>query len=569
MDRRSDTLISAMQWLCVAAVVHYMSYQGAEKVADVGLGKSELRQFAAAVRGAVHPPDDAMEVTFVDPMAPDQAATVAPTSTEAPKPPPPVAKKEPPKEEKKPEEKKPEEKKPEPKKLALLKPEKADEPKPPPDIDRRVSVRQHVEDKNQKDNPTAKLLADQANTVKEETQAKITARGQDTSKPSLDANAAGPVKEPGNAEKTSVADSENKAGNDKMPPGEKDPVKHDPLPKAARAPEPPRPAEQRPAPPSAPKAGDNGRNGPKEPARPSPVAPPAPTADARPPAAAPDTQNDNKGNYVVNPFRSGSDAKADGSATPAPSAAAPIYVIPKLGGAPGPKGVSFNLTSGAAIAAIGAETIRRDRELDGQRRKSAHRGSWKSQGFDKWRPAIENYVASVKVGNATSLNTAFAPFASYLQIMHEAVHPLFAESFLDSLDDLPASNPLSNLKLVTSLEIVLDGERGRIVKMGITRTSGVTAFDVAALDAMERASGGSGRGFGKPPSAILSPDGNVYLHWEFHRHRNVACSNQNAKPYILKGAPKTPGTEKPAPQPPDVPRERGKAGKAPAQGQSG
>jgi len=211
-----------------------------------------------------------------------------------------------------------------------------------------------------------------------------------------------------------------------------------------------------------------------------------------------------------------------------------------------------------AIAAIGAETIRRDRELDGRRRKSAHRGSWKSQGFDKWRPAIENYVASVKIGNATALNSAFAPFASYLQIIHEQVHPLFAESFLDSLDELPASNSLSNPKLVAKLEIVIDGEQGRIVRMGITKTSGVTAFDVAALDAMERASGG--KGFGKPPSPILSPDGNVYLHWEFHRHRDVACSNRNARPFILKDGSKVPSTDKPGPRAPELPTERGKAG---------
>jgi hypothetical protein len=219
---------------------------------------------------------------------------------------------------------------------------------------------------------------------------------------------------------------------------------------------------------------------------------------------------------------------------------------------PGPRnGPSFNLTPGAAIAALGVETIRRDRELDGQRRKTAHRGSFKTQSFEKWRPAIENYVASVKPGTQTALNTAAVPFASYLQTMHERIHPMFADEFLDSLSNLPPDHQL-NRQLKTSLEIVLDGQTGAIVKMGITRTSGVTAFDIGALSSTERA---AGKGFGKAPSAILSPDGNVYLHWEYHRNPDVACSNKNARPYLRKSAPGGATAPLPGPRVPEVPRE--------------
>lgn len=59
--------------------------------------------------------------------------------------------------------------------------------------------------------------------------------------------------------------------------------------------------------------------------------------------------------------------------------------------------------------------------------------------------------------------------------MHNRIHPLFAESFLGALDQLPAGNPLKESKgspLVTRLEIVLgpggEGDeqiplRGRLV----------------------------------------------------------------------------------------------------------
>ena len=66
---------------------------------------------------------------------------------------------------------------------------------------------------------------------------------------------------------------------------------------------------------------------------------------------------------------------------------------------------------------------------------------------------------------------------------------------------------------------------GHLKKMGIVKTSGITAFDIAALDSVDRA-----QPFGPPPNAIVSPDGNVYLWWEFHRDEVYACSTQGARP---------------------------------------
>ena len=94
---------------------------------------------------------------------------------------------------------------------------------------------------------------------------------------------------------------------------------------------------------------------------------------------------------------------------------------------------------------------------------------------------------------------------------------------------------------------------GHVVKMGIVKTSGVTAFDIAALDSVQRASP-----FGPAPSAIVSPDGNVYLHWEFHRDEVYACSTMNARPYMLNVPPSGPEqTPGPVHQPTHGPQERG------------
>ena len=91
--------------------------------------------------------------------------------------------------------------------------------------------------------------------------------------------------------------------------------------------------------------------------------------------------------------------------------------------------------------------------------------------------------------------------------------------------------------------------------MGIVKTSGITAFDIAALDAVDRA-----QPFGPAPSAIVSADGNVYLHWEFHRDEVFACSTMDARPFILNNAPKNdvdPTLPNAPPGPTGPSRERG------------
>jgi TonB family protein len=159
--------------------------------------------------------------------------------------------------------------------------------------------------------------------------------------------------------------------------------------------------------------------------------------------------------------------------------------------------------------------------------KPDHR-PWVPSTVERWRSAIENYVSSVKPGNQTALNTAAVPFASYLNGMHKRLHPLFADWFLASLGSLPDSDPLNEWHLVTRLEIILT-EDGRIKQMGVVKASGITAFDIAALDAVDRA-----QPFGPAPDAIMSADRNVYMHWEFYRDEVRACSTMGSRPYLLR-----------------------------------
>jgi len=152
-------------------------------------------------------------------------------------------------------------------------------------------------------------------------------------------------------------------------------------------------------------------------------------------------------------------------------------------------------------------------------------------GLARWRPAVENYAPSVQLANTTALNGARSPFATYLVAMHNRIHPIFADEYLGTLGNLPKDHPL-NQDLTAALEIVLNRDTGKVVRMGVVRPSGMTEFDLVALSAVDRASP-----FGRAPDVIASPDGNVYVHWEFHRDPVDACTTRNAWPFILKSAP--------------------------------
>ena len=404
--------------------------------------------------------------------------------------------------------------------------------------DRRIAVKQHAKP-DQEDNPNAHFVADDANRVEKETVATQTSHDRDDANPTPGGNHPNSEKSPGDSEKTRIAENEEHKGEKNRAPGEKGTeleVQSEPkIPKPKADPiaalTPPQPAE-----PNRQAGVDrNPATAAQSPATPSQPQP-SPGGEA---PSSPDVQTAPDGAWTFNPARPGGapGASAANSAGAADACAPGRQIVVATG--PRREGEGAGHDEHEPVAGchrdyiVGQDNLRKLREADGERRKSEHRGSWIASNFERWRSAIENYVSSVKPGNQTSLNTAAVPFASYLNGMHNRIHPIFADSFLESLDGLPSGHPMNDQHLVTRLEIVLTKE-GRLKKMGIVKTSGITAFDIAALDAVDRA-----QPFGPAPTAIVSGDGNVYLHWEFHRDEVFACSTMGARPFILNnGAPK-------------------------------
>jgi len=578
-----EAQIPFLLWLPAALLMHMFTGGGAFEAAQVENGKDEILAFSREVRQDVASSLRVVEISFLDedglledkklepdPADPDDDAPdadadeedpedaktppekIAPPKT-PPKAPPPrplprpkPKKKEPPKpkpkkkvakkEKPKPKEPKP---KPKPKKKVAKKekpkPKKkvAKKKKPPPKLelpkpDGRIAV---INDpslkKTQKDNPDAKRIADQANTVKEETMAKFRSYDQNASKPTGGRQLSPTdAPNPGNA-----ADTKSGFSNE---------VKSDAPPRSGSEGGPTTPEQQAVA--RSPKAagspgakGAQGRAGQKGvkaiEAGKGPKTPGAATAPG--------------GNWSLSP-EAGGDGKPRRKGRKGRRA---IAAIPGLPGGPkaGRLGPRYSISAFGLMEALGKKHLAREAKRARNTRLARHRGKFKTNQFQKYRAAIENYDPTVKPGNQTSLNAARVPFASYINGMHNRIHPIFADGFLGGLSALPPGDPLQDMKLTAHAEIVLDGQTGAVIRAGIVRTSGITAFDAGAIAAIHSAGP-----YGQPPEVIHSTDGNVYLHWEFYRDPFYACTSRFAAPYIVnvpKKGSKTPGPLKPIRKP--------------------
>lgn len=563
-----EAQIPLFLWIATAVLVHLLGGGGALEAATWVEDQNDLRRFAQGVRSYLSLQHDTVEIALLtsapeEPEPEPDASEDEATPPDLPPEPDPEAGREPDDEaqddaetdaERKREEEREQERKLQEEELKV----KVEEEKPPEKsltpqelvVEKRIAVRQHVEDENQPDNEDAEFIGDQANHVLEQTRARITSNAQNDPDPSPGTNLSGVGELPGDAHETRIAQDEDRPGAEAKAPSDDPAQKH---------------ADTRQPPPNAGATGASADlhaspsrkgslNGTEAVPQGRTGEEPTPGSRAQPEIAAQHSAPE----LVTSP----EDSDAVEGARPEIQGrqarrAEPRRELPRrrlrgldqlLGyGATGTteNGINLNLTPGLATQAIGLDRLSRDRRADSARRRSQHLGSWKTAGLERWRSAIENYTSEVKPGNQTALNTARVPFATYLALIHNRLHPIFADWFLSSLNRLPSSHPMNRPNLSTNLEVVLDRDEGRVVKMGVTKASGVTAFDIGALESVQRA-----QPFGAPPSSIVSPDGRVYLHWEFHREPWYACSTYFARPYLLKVSPQ------PAPVPEDHPDDQ-------------
>ncbi len=540
---RPEQSIPLFLWVAAAVIAHAIFGGGAHEVGSVLSERIDVANFALQVSKKAKSGSRPTEITLFDPEAPPEEEPEESEPEEEAPPEDKETKSEATAEEATPPKKKPEEKKEEERKKPEAKPEEKKPdllvaptpPPPPPAADRRIAIKQHVEP-NQEDNPNARQIADEANKVAEETVARNTSTSDDSPDPTPPRPHSGEEKTPGDSERNRVAQNEEQRGE-----------------AAAASPTPPEKTARPTTDSSNPGAQAKAATPMPAPNSAAPKArPETPGSEAREARNAqtetPDvlrTPGGSEGMKVGDPKAAQSAQKAQKRLPPSKrSRENEILGFGSQGTTK--RGVNLNLSAADANEIVGQDRLLAARKTMQEKRLAEHRGSFSNMGLEKWRSAIENYVTTAKPGNQTALNAARVPFASYLNEIHNRIHPVFAEGFLATLTSLPADHPLNRKDMSTHVEIALDPADGRIVKMGITQSSGVTMFDVGALESVQKASP-----FGPAPSAILSSDGKVYLHWEFHREPEMACSTYFARPLILNLGPASAPPKAPPPKPPE------------------
>jgi len=199
-------------------------------------------------------------------------------------------------------------------------------------------------------------------------------------------------------------------------------------------------------------------------------------------------------------------------------------------------GAAFRITPHMYDEIEGYDTAEKERRQAARAEVSHQKGR-----YDRYlakaaavRSSIENFAFDVKPGNQSELGTRASPFAGYITAMHRQIHKLWTFGFLQDIELRPGKTQYDNQELWTQLQLVIKGD-GTVEKVGIVRTSGVLAFDVAAIDSVMSAAP-----FPTPPQAIKSANGKVYMDWQFHRD-DRACGTFGVDPYILT----TPGEDQP------------------------
>lgn len=163
--------------------------------------------------------------------------------------------------------------------------------------------------------------------------------------------------------------------------------------------------------------------------------------------------------------------------------------------------------------------------LSGRERKFL--GRWRKR-VESMKAAMENFVPNVRYGNQIAINTRRSVYASYLARIHRKIHRLWGGQYLHHLDlNFSAGHPLSNPRLLTKVEMVIDGKSGEVKEVVIVDSSRNYDYDTEAVRVSLVVSP-----HGPAPRQIVSPDGNVYVHWRFWRDTRQ-CGTFGASVFVV------------------------------------
>ncbi len=113
--------------------------------------------------------------------------------------------------------------------------------------------------------------------------------------------------------------------------------------------------------------------------------------------------------------------------------------------------------------------------------------------------------------------TATGTEGDYLRAIHRTIHFRWAFQFIDELAKRPPTDPLNNPNLEAEVLFTVRWD-GSPAEVTVTRSSGVAAFDQAAIAAVK-----GDRPFPVPPINVYGDDGVAHFRWIFARDARL-CS---------------------------------------------
>lgn len=144
------------------------------------------------------------------------------------------------------------------------------------------------------------------------------------------------------------------------------------------------------------------------------------------------------------------------------------------------------------------------------------------------RGALENFISEVEVGNHTGVNAYSDAAATYMARIHRKIHTRWADGYLPYLDTrIPMGSPLRDPSLNTKVEMVINGVTGVVEKVNIVKSSGQTMYDAEAVVIAQTIGP-----HGEAPREVISPNGKVYIHWNFWRDSRQ-CGTFGASVFIV------------------------------------
>ncbi len=156
-----------------------------------------------------------------------------------------------------------------------------------------------------------------------------------------------------------------------------------------------------------------------------------------------------------------------------------------------------------------------------------------SQGI---KDSLTSFGHDVKPGNHTGVDPQSNAYGSYVGMIHHKIHARWANGYLMDLDvHEPSGSPMNDPTLNTLLEFVIRADDGELESVNIVRSSGQLRFDAQALSIAHS--------IGPHPNAppeLVSPNGRVYVHWNFWRDQRQ-CGVFGANVFIVAEQGGSPG----------------------------